>query len=229
LLPLRGLSEESAHSPRAVSDFLMERLILGGATRICFVISPEKSDILQYYSRSSWETSICYTVQREPAGLCDAIFHAIPFIDADEPVLVGLPDTIWFPEDGFCHLADDRFSFLLFPVAEPQFFDSVEMDTRGAVTRIRVKDIHSQSNQIWGAFKMPGYVFRELHELWLERGRSDEYIGTLVNEWIERGGEAWGVAAGATYCDVGTMRGYIDAMRFMTENSAVATAGRTLI
>jgi hypothetical protein len=34
-------------------------------------------------------------------------------------VLVGLPDTIWFPEDGLRALPDDRLSFLLFPVKNP--------------------------------------------------------------------------------------------------------------
>ena len=225
LLPL-GASSDEKPRPKAVSDFLMERLVLAGARRICFVISPEKSDILQYYSRSNWDASICFVVQRTPQGLCDALFQAIPFISDDEPVLVGLPDTISFPEDGLRRLPDDRFSFLLFPVGDPQFFDSVEQDAEGRVTRIRVKDPAAQSNLIWGAFKMPGSVFHELHELWLERNRSDEYIGTLVNEWMERGGEAWGVAAGTRYCDVGTMGGYLDAMRVLGENPAAATAGR---
>jgi dTDP-glucose pyrophosphorylase len=227
LLPLRGNSANNVPRPRAVSDFLMERMVIAGARRICFVISPEKSDIVQYYSRSSWPVSICYAVQREPLGLCDAVFQAVPFIAANEQVLIGLPDTIWFPEDGFCQLPPDRFSFLLFPVRDPQFFDSVEHDDTGRIAKIRVKDPATPSNQIWGAFKMPGAVLHELFELWLERGRKDEYMGTLVNEWIARGGEAWGLAGGRSYYDVGTMEGYMDAMRILSDGESAAVAGRT--
>jgi dTDP-glucose pyrophosphorylase len=186
----------------------------------------EKSDIVEYYSQSVWPASICYTVQQKPAGLCDAIFRALPFIDPNEPVLIGLPDTIWFPEDGLAQLADDRFSFLLFPVDEPRHFDSVERDEDGRVTHIRVKQADARSRWIWGAFKMPGCTLRALFDLWVQRNRSDEYIGTLVNAWIQSGGEAWGVPAGKTYYDVGTMEGYLQATRSLSDDARASATGR---
>src|SRR5258706_15446810 len=102
-------------------------MIRSGAQKICVVISPGKSDILQYYGGRSLGAEIFYAVQPTPAGLCDAIFRALPLIPADEPVAIGLPDTIWFPEDALCSLPDDRFSFLLFPVEHPELFDAVVM------------------------------------------------------------------------------------------------------
>jgi glucose-1-phosphate thymidylyltransferase len=218
LLPVGG-SFEGELRPRAVSDYLMERFALAGTTRICFVISPEKADILQYYGGAAWSASICYAVQPKPQGLCDAIFQALLVIDPAAPVVVGLPDTIWFPEDALRHLPDDRFSFLLFPVERPQLFDSVECDEHGRVTAVRVKRPDYTSNWIWGAFKMPGRTLHELYRLWIERGRQDEYIGTLVNAWIELGGEAYGVRAGETYFDVGTMDGYVEAMRILADRA----------
>jgi dTDP-glucose pyrophosphorylase len=155
-------------------------------------------------------------VQRRPAGLCDAIFRALPFIDTRDSALIGLPDTIWFPEDGLAQLPADRFSFLLFPVAEPQFFDSVECADDGRVSAIRVKQADARSHWIWGAFRLPGSTLSALYELWEERGRIDEYIGTLVNAWLDRGEDVWGVPAGTTYHDVGTMDGYLHAMRSLS-------------
>jgi glucose-1-phosphate thymidylyltransferase len=219
LLPMGGSLEAGVRRPRAVSDYLMERFALAGARRICLVISPGKSDILEYYGGSAWSASICYAVQPRAEGLCDAIFRALLVIDPHAPVLIGLPDTIWFPEDALRLLPDDRFSFLLFPVEHPQFFDSVECDGEGRVTSIRVKDAAAQSKWIWGAFKMPGSTLHDLFDLWNERGRKDEYIGTLVNAWIERGGSAWGVAAGESYFDVGTMEGYLEAMKVLSAGS----------
>jgi dTDP-glucose pyrophosphorylase len=215
LLPLTDWCEGEVRRPRAVSDFLMERFERAGVHRICMVISPDKSDILQYYGGAAHSASICYAVQPQPAGLCDALFRALPVIDADEPVVVGLPDTIWFPADALRRLARDRFSFLLFPVREPQFFDSVEMNEEGRVSAIRVKRPDATSHWIWGAFQMPGRTFQALFDLWNERGRTDEYVGTLVNAWIERGGEVFGVRAGEKYYDVGTMDGYLETMQHL--------------
>jgi dTDP-glucose pyrophosphorylase len=222
LLPVGGRHDGQMRRPRAVSDYLMERMALGGATRICFVISPGKSDILEYYGGSAYGASLCYSVQPKPAGLCDAIFRAAPVIDDRLPVLIGLPDTIWFPEGALAALPDDRLSFLLFPVEKPQFFDAVVADERGWVREIQVKQTEAASNWIWGAFKMPGRTLRELHGLWQERQCADEYIGTLVNAWLARGGAAWSSRAGTQYFDVGTMDGYMEAMRTLSEPIAAS-------
>ena len=63
---------------------------------------------------------------------------------------------------------------------------------------------------------MPGSVLHELHALWQERGRSDEYIGTLVNAWMAKGGQACGVRAGFAYVDVGTINGYREALQLLS-------------
>jgi glucose-1-phosphate thymidylyltransferase len=224
LLPVGGRYDGDVRRPRAVSDYLMERMSLGGATRVCFVISPGKSDILEYYGGSAYSASICYSVQPRPLGLCDAIFRALPFIDLNAPVLIGLPDTIWFPADALRSLPDDGLSFLLFPVECPEFFDAVVTGADGRVSEIQVKQPQARSNWVWGAFKMPGETLRELHDLWRARNCSDEYIGTLVNAWLAGGGVAWGVRAGVSYYDVGTMDGYLEAMRVLAAEPAVSVS-----
>jgi len=62
---------------------------------------------------------------------------------------------------------------------------------------------------------MPGRIFHELYELWHEPDRGDEYIGTLVNAWLARGGLACGVRAGTAYVDVGTLNGYREAIQLL--------------
>ena len=128
---------------------------------------------------------------------------------------MGLPDTIWFPVDALQSLPGDRLVFLLFPVERPQLFDAVIADADGRVREIQVKHPAPASNWIWGAFKMPGAIFHSLFELWKRRG--DEYMGTLVNAWMEQGGEALAVRAGASYLDVGAMEGYFAAMRTLAD------------
>jgi dTDP-glucose pyrophosphorylase len=234
LLPVGSqFDADGVERPRAVSEYLVERMVRGGADRICFVISPGKSDILGYYGGEVGEARVCYVVQPKPAGLCDSIFRALPLIEPAEQVLVGLPDTIWFPEDGLARLPDGEFSFLLFPVERPEFFDAVVTDGEGRVREIQVKQPGAGSHWIWGAFKLPGSVLAELHALWQERGRRDEYIGTLVNAWLARGGEARGVPAGEAYVDVGTLHGYREAIHVLEERPAAGAdalpAGRALL
>ena len=226
LLPVGSRYEDGAERPRAVSEYLVDRMILGGATKICFVISPGKSDILEYYGGSICSAHLCYTVQPEPAGLCDAIFRALPFIADDEPVVVGLPDTIWFPEDALRRLPDDILSFLLFPVDRPEFFDAVVTDEHGSVREIQVKQQAAASSWVWGAFKMPGATLRGLYELWHTRERRDEYFGTLVNAYLDRGGVAAGVHAGEAYVDVGTLHGYREAIQLLRDMAGDAAPPR---
>jgi dTDP-glucose pyrophosphorylase len=227
LLPLAARTEEGGERPRAVSEYLVERMVLGGAGKICFVIAPGKFDILRYFGAKYGPASTAYVVQPEPAGLCDAIFRAAPLVGEDEAVLVGLPDTIWFPEQALQTLPGDCLAFLLFPVQRPELFDAVVLDADGGVREIRVKQPEAGSNWIWGAFKMPGAVFHALHRLWLQRDRCDEYVGTLVNTWLETGGRARGVKAGTAYADVGTLEGYRTALRLLAEVEAKADGGHS--
>ncbi len=104
LLPVGMRRTAASERPRAVSEYLVERMALAGCTKLCFVISPGKSDILRYYGDRVEGMDVAYVVQPQAAGLCDALFRAAPFVGADEPVAIGLPDTVWFPADGLAAL-----------------------------------------------------------------------------------------------------------------------------
>ncbi|NNM71840.1 sugar phosphate nucleotidyltransferase [Enterovirga aerilata] len=225
LLPVGSRLQDGVERPCAVSEYLAERMIKGGADKICFVISPGKSDILAYFGAAFGSAAIAYVVQPQAAGLCDAIFRSVPFVRVDEPVVVGLPDTVWFPDGALAELPDDTLSFLLFPVERPEFFDAVLLDEADRVLEIQVKRRDAASRWIWGAFKMPGAVLHELHALWRERECEDEYIGTLVNAYLARGGRAVGVKAGQSYVDVGTLGGYRSAITLLSGGHPPGTHG----
>ena len=221
LLPVGTRQDGATERPRAVTEHLLDRMITGGVNRMCFVISPEKTDIVRYFGARIGDTPICYVVQQNPHGLCDALFSALPFVAPEDEVLVGLPDTVWFPMEGYQFLPDGQFSFLLFPVSQPELFDSVVTDHNGVVEEIQVKRAKPASEWIWGAFKLTGKHFAQLHQLWIDRGRSDEYLGTLVNAYLARGGNAIGVKRGDVYVDVGTLNGYREALRVLSHQAAL--------
>jgi glucose-1-phosphate thymidylyltransferase len=220
LLPVGSRIEGGVERPRAVSEYLVERMLLAGVTRLCFVISPGKSDIMEYYGSRVGGAHACFTVQPEPAGLCDAIFRAAPFIGNEDRVAVGLPDTVWFPEDGLSSLPAEELSFLLFPVDRPELFDAVRIDGASRVIEIQVKCPDARTGWVWGAFTMPGRVLHRLHALWKSREPRDEYFGTLVNAYLAAGGAATGLRSGAVYIDVGTLHGYREAIALLSRGPA---------
>ena len=228
LLPVGSRRDErGTERPRAVGEYLIERMTRAGVDKICMVISPAKSDILQYFGGSVGTTKLAYVIQEHAEGLCDAIFRALPLIGPGEPVVVGLPDTIWFPVDALRELPDDRFSFLLFPVDDPTQFDAVDTDDVGRVTGVHVKSPQLRNGWIWGALKMPGSVLHELHAFWVSRERVDVYVGTLVQAWLAAGGMAYGVRAGRHYVDVGTLHGYREALHLLGESERQVARRRT--
>jgi glucose-1-phosphate thymidylyltransferase len=219
LLPIGSRFDGEVERPRAVSEYLVERMTLAGCDKICFVIGPQKSDIVEYYGARAGAADAFYVVQPEAGGLCDALFRAVPFIGAGEEVVIGLPDTVWFPADGLRMLGDDPLAFLLFPVARPELFDAVSSDENGMVRQIEVKQAEPASHWIWGALKARGEVFKALHALWLARGRVDAYLGTLVNGYLAVGGTARAVHAGEAYVDVGTLHGYREAIELLARRA----------
>jgi dTDP-glucose pyrophosphorylase len=223
MLPVGSRADRDGRErPIAVSEFLIERMVHAGADRVCFVISPEKTDIMGYYARHPQSSRMFYVVQDRPVGLCDALFRAAPHVQPGEDVLIGLPDTVWFPVDGFSRLPADQLAFLLFWVERPELFDAVVLGPNASVREIQVKQREPASQWVWGAFRMPGSVFMELRELWCEPGRHDEYVGTLVNAYLARGGSAAGVTAGESYLDVGTIDGYRQAVAGLSLSSSPA-------
>src|SRR3954469_5432887 len=84
LLPVGSRAEGDHERPRAVSEYLVERLGVGGGTGVCFVVSPGRSATREYYGGSVFSADLFYAVQPRPAGLCDAVFRAAPLIGVDD-------------------------------------------------------------------------------------------------------------------------------------------------
>ena len=218
LLPVGSRVIDGVERPKAVSEYLVERMIAAGATQICMVISPEKSDIVRYYAERNYAAEIFYVVQQSPHGLCDALFRAEPFAAGHEQVLIGLPDTIWFPENAYLTaLSQQRanVNLVLFPVENPSMFDAVICDPQDFVVKVEGKAPTPQSHWIWGAITATNEAIRSLKLLWEARHREDEYMSSLLNAYIDAGNAVRGHHAGETYIDVGTMQGFRRAQEFL--------------
>jgi len=204
-----------ASSEHTEAEHHVERLLRAGATRICFVLGPDQTHLLDKFGGAIGFAHVCYTVQAQPRGLNDAIFCALPLIHADEEVLVAPLDSIWFPEDALCALPRGVLSFLLFP-AKSAADRVVVLDDFGYVRELRRDAAAEAGGWTWRAFKAPVRVLRELHTLWLRRNRRDTEIESLANEHFRRGGRARGVRAGTSYLRLDGAQERREALRLMT-------------
>src|SRR5438046_8811892 len=84
LLPVGTRNDGQTERPLAGCEYLLERMLTAGATRVCFVISPATSDIMSYFGGQIGNASVCYAVQQNPHGLCDAFFSALLFFGAQD-------------------------------------------------------------------------------------------------------------------------------------------------
>lgn len=227
LLPVGSQFLDGAERPKAVSEYLVERMIAAGAEQICMVISAEKTDIVRYYAERNYAAEIFYVVQRQPQGLCDALFRAEPFARLHDQVLIGLPDTIWFPENAYLpalQLDNSDCNLVLFPVTNPSVFDAVVCDQFGYVEEVQVKKQDARSHWIWGAVTARGDSFHRLRLLWEARHRTDEYLGDLLNAFIAAGNVVEGKFAGELYMDVGTLEGYRNALDYLRAHGQIERA-----
>lgn len=211
LLPVGTRRIDGVERPKAVAEYLVERMIAAGASEICMVISPEKSDIMRYFAERDYAAEIFYVTQREPRGLCDALFRAASFAGNHGEVLIGLPDTIWFPANAYLQalgFALGEVNLVCFPVADPTQFDAVVADESGRVERVEVKRKDAHSPWVWGAVTATGAGFHQLKLLWEARHRQDQFLGDLLNAYRAAGSAVLAVRAGEIYLDVGTLAGY---------------------
>lgn len=222
LLPVGSRVVNGVERPKAVAEYLVERMIAAGAEQICMVISAGKSDLVRYFAERDYAAQIFYAVQPKPRGLCDALFRAEAFARHHDQVLIGLPDTIWFPENAYLAPLEQRagVDLVLFPVEQPSQFDAVITDDNGYVTQVEVKQPDAHSNWVWGAVTATGAAFHELKLLWEARHREDEYLGHLLNAYIAAGGSVRGSAVGELYMDVGTLQGYRRALDFLRQRDS---------
>lgn len=218
LLPVGSRLLDGVERPKAVSEYLVERMIAAGAEQICMVISAEKTDMVKYYAERDYAAEIFYVLQQKPQGLCDALFRAEPFARSHDQVLIGLPDTIWFPENAYLpalNLEQSDCNLVLFPVTNPSAFDAVVCDEQGYVQEVQVKKKDARSHWVWGAVTARGESFHRLRLLWEARHRADEYLGDLLNAFIAAGNVVQGKYSGEVYMDIGTLDGYRNAQDYL--------------
>jgi glucose-1-phosphate thymidylyltransferase len=143
VLPVRG---------RPVLEYVAERMRVGGCTRLRVVTRAEKVDLIDLCRRLDAEV-----VLAQPATVGESLAAGLHDLDGDDVVLIGFPDTIWEPVDGYRRLlagltAGCEVALGLFgaPSADLSRSDVVVVDTSMRVLGIEVKPRTPASRWIWG-------------------------------------------------------------------------------
>jgi glucose-1-phosphate thymidylyltransferase len=194
LLPLRGSKEVYPVGGRPVMDYVVARMRRTGCRDIRVVTRPEKGDVIEHATRSALRI-----VRGRPASVSESILAGLEETDEEGLVLIGFPDTVWDPADGFVRalaaLGAFDVALGLFAEADPRYADVVEVTDRGLVTNVRVKPLGvTQPTWIWGFAVARASALHALED--------DPEPGRVFDS-MSRRGRVVGIKLPGSYVDIG--------------------------
>ena len=145
-------------SARAVTgmDRLLRSFAVGGASRALVLLRRGKGDIPEWIGDGlEHGLDVAYRVLPRSESVVETLLAARPFLGGARAAL-GFPDIVYRPDDTFAHLArrqeESRAAIVLglFPCEAAERSDMVEIDERGRVLSIRVKQPDTGLRWAWG-------------------------------------------------------------------------------
>lgn len=137
---------------RPAIDHLVERMRAAAPDELRVVTRPEKADVVEHC-----EALGARVVLGHPGDVAASLQLGLDGLADDDEVLVGFPDSLWEPADGYVRVlsalragsaADVALG--LFEADELERADVVVCDPDGRVTRIEVKPETPPSDVLWG-------------------------------------------------------------------------------
>jgi glucose-1-phosphate thymidylyltransferase len=207
LQPLPCSKEVLPVDGRPVLAHLVERMRAASPDEIRVVTRPDKEDVVALARDLR-----CDVVLGTPASSAESVALGTHDLADDDLVLIGFPDTLWGPADGYARVLallgpDADVALGLFPAtgrAQAARSDVAVLGRSGRVEGIQVKPAEPASALIWGIAAARSSALARL------AGR--EHIGELLAEHA-RVGRVKGVVLDGTFLDIGTP----EALREATE------------
>lgn len=189
---------------RPVIDLLLALMRDAGASEVRVVTRPEKADLVAHLRAEG----IVPLLARPPTAAA-SIAAGLAGLAPHDVVLVGYPDTVWGPEDGFRRLAAALEGAVLaalgiFHSPDAARSDAVVMDDEGLVRRIVVKSATPPSDLIYGC----AAVRRGALEGLADAGELGLHLAPLC-----RAGHVRGVPLSGDFLDIGTPEALARALR----------------
>jgi dTDP-glucose pyrophosphorylase len=199
LQPLGSSKETLLVRGRPVLDYLAERMRCGGATQLRVVTRAEKEDVIEHCSRIDAQV-----VLASPATVAESIAIGLRGMAPNDVVLIGFPDTVWEPIDGYRPLvelvaAGAAIALGLFRIRASDLArsDVVVVDSQLRVLGVHVKPEHPPSDVIWGCAAARAVALGGL-----ERA---EGPGAHVHRLCSKGVDVRACILSEKWLDIGTM------------------------
>lgn len=202
LQPLNCSKEVYPVRGRPVMDHLVERMVKAPCDEIRVVTRPDKTDVIENALRHG-----AVVVEARPASLGESILAGAKGCSKGDVVLLGFPDSIWEPVDGFTSVLTLlrrgwEVALGLFQGGEMWRYEPVVLGDRGRVERIEFKPERPSSDWLWGCAATSAGTLRGL--------AGEQEPGRYFDALAARG-VVGGVRLSAGYVDIGTPGGLREA------------------
>lgn len=158
---------------RPVIDFLIERMLIAGVEAVVVVTRPDKRDVVEHVTAAGADVAL-----GTPRTVSESLLLGLERVRDADVALLGFPDTIWDPEDGFVRLVgaldEDDVALGVFGSDEPERSDVAVLDG-DRVLEVHVKPPNPPGRLVWGCaaarvsalhaldrYADPGYLFDKL-------------------------------------------------------------------
>ena len=152
LQPLECSKEVLMVGGKPVMDHLADRMRKGGCTRLRVVTRAEKQDVVAHCAELGAEV-----VLAEPATVSESFAAGMAGLAGEDIVLIGFPDTLWSPDDGYRVLVravqsgcDAALGLFRIQARDLPRSDVVALDESGKVLGVHVKPEEPRSEWVWG-------------------------------------------------------------------------------
>lgn len=163
-------TRQGGERPRAVCEYLFEKMHEAGITRAYVILREEKWDIPAYLGDGARTgMHLAYLMMGLPYGTPYSFDQAYPFVQ-HAIVAFGFPDMVLGPGNMFGRLLEyQRLNQAdvvlgLFPADRPEKVDMVEISGSGKVKRIDIKPQHTDLRTTWGVAVWTPEFTRFMHE-----------------------------------------------------------------
>lgn len=179
-------------------DYLVDRMREGGCTRLRVVTRPDKEDVIAHCGLLGAEVVLAH-----PTNVSESFLAGMDGLARDAIMLIGFPDTLWEPADGYRPLVqavhdgcDVALGLFRIPASDLSRSDVVVFEDDGKVTRIDVKPVAPESAWIWGCAAAPVRTMAGLARA--------EWPGGYFDLLCQEGHDVHGIPLSDAWLDIGT-------------------------
>jgi glucose-1-phosphate thymidylyltransferase len=196
LQPMRGSKEVLAIGGRPVMDYLVDRMLRGGADELRVVTRPEKVDVIAHAKKLGLAIVLAH-----PTTTSESFVAGMEGLAPDDIVLIGWPDSLWEPDDGYVPLVAavrEGYEIVLglFETDDLERFDVVGFDRSGRVVGVHIKPAEPPSTWIWGCAAARRRALEGLER--------EEWPGSFFDGECRKGVELHAVRLSTVWLDIGT-------------------------